>query len=464
MKTQIIKTRFAPSPTGLMHFGNVRTALFNYLYAKKMGGNFLLRIEDTDKARSEKTYLDSLLTELVGLGIHYDEGPYFQSEREAIYTQYFSELLNTNKAYLCFCSEETLDVMRKVQLAAHQPPRYAGPCPDLTQAQINEKLSQGLKPALRFRVEKNQTIEFKDLIKGPQSFKSNDIGDFIIRRQDGAASFMFCNAIDDSLMQISHALRGDDHLTNTPRQLMILKSLNLPSPNYGHFPMIIGADGTKLSKRNGSRSINELKKEGYLAEAILNYLASLGHHFKTPKFRKMEELIQDFELEQIAHSPANFDLNFLNFCQKEAINHADEETFEKWVDGFNTDLNLPENKQDFLNLIKPNIIHLSDVIFWKTIFYDENFTTHSDAENYIKNAGSNYYELAIGFLKSHPEESYTSLINYLKEHTQLKGKALFMPLRVALTGQVFGPELDGIYQFLGNEKLIARLKRAKARA
>lgn len=258
-----MKTRFAPSPTGYLTIGNIRTALFCALLAKHENGVFLLRIEDTDKLRSGQEFAEQLEFDLHWLGLDWQEGPqvggqsepYFQSQRQAIYDTYFQKLTDQNQVYPCFCSDEELAISRKIQLSSGQPPRYEGTCRNLTQEQINKKLAEGLKPTLRFRVPENQIIEFTDFVRGPQKFLSHEIGDFIIRRGDGSAAFFFCNAIDDSLMEITHVLRGEDHLTNTPRQLMLLQALKLAQPQYGHLALIVGPDGTPLSKRHGSRSI-----------------------------------------------------------------------------------------------------------------------------------------------------------------------------------------------------------------
>ena len=252
-----IKTRFCPSPTGLMHIGNLRTALFSALLAQSSEqGSFLVRIEDTDQARSKLEFTEQLLADLLWLGVSWNEGPgkeqdngpYFQSKRNDIYEQYYQQLLDEGHAFWCFCSEAELSVQRKAQLRAGQPPRYPGTCRHLTNEQIDKKRAQGIEPALRLRVPDEITIRFDDFIQGPKVFKSEDIGDFIIKKADGTASFMFCNAVDDALMGVTHAMRGDDHITNTPRQLYILQLLGLKAPQYGHTAIILGMDGKPLSK------------------------------------------------------------------------------------------------------------------------------------------------------------------------------------------------------------------------
>ena len=301
----MIRTRFSPSPTGMLHLGNVRAALFSLLYAKKMDGIFLLRIEDTDATRSEQKYLDSLQEELHWLGLQWQEGPgvggphgpYCQSERGGIYAQYYQQLEDEGRAYPCFCSDQELALNRKLQLSRGQAPRYPGTCRKLSKETVAKRLEAGEKPALRFQVPQNTMIEFNDLVKGHQKFNSDDIGDFIIRRADGSSSFMFCNAIDDSLMGVTHILRGEDHLANTPRQLMILQALQMRAAEYGHLSLITGDDGAKLSKRHGSSSLNDLIEQGFLPHAVVNYLARLSHTYEQQSLLSFNELAIHFHLE-----------------------------------------------------------------------------------------------------------------------------------------------------------------------
>ena len=270
--TAHLVTRFAPSPTGSLHLGNARTAFFSYLWARKSGGRFILRIEDTDVERSEPRFRDALMRDLEWLGLDWDEGPdvggpsapYAQSERGEWYDGLFRRLESEERAYACFCTPEELDLSRKLQRMAGKPPRYAGTCRYLSAAERARRIASGSKPTLRFAVPKDETIEFVDLVHGPQKFASNDIGDFIIRREDGTSAFFFCNAADDAAMGVTHVLRGDDHLTNTPRQLMLLDALGLRRPGYGHVGLLVGIDGAPLSKRHGSTSVQEFRDRGFL--------------------------------------------------------------------------------------------------------------------------------------------------------------------------------------------------------
>ena len=268
-------TRFAPSPTGSLHLGNARTALFNFLLARQLGGQFLLRIEDTDLERSAERYLAELIDDLHWLGLGWDAGPdiggahepYRQSQRNAIYAEYFARLATSGLVYPCYCTPLELEVSRRAQLAAGRPPRYAGTCRELSAGERDAKLAGGLKPSLRFRVPQGRSVEFHDFVRGAQRFASEDIGDFIVRRADGNAAFFFCNALDDALMGVTHVLRGDDHLTNTPRQILLLEALGLDIPQYGHVALLTGMDGAPLSKRHGSVSVREFRERGFLPQA-----------------------------------------------------------------------------------------------------------------------------------------------------------------------------------------------------
>ncbi len=456
-----MKTRFAPSPTGLMHFGNLRTAMFNYLFAKKEQGTFVLRIEDTDLERSTTEYCDNLITDLLWLGLQWQEGPYKQSERTAIYDKYYQQLEAQNLVYPCFCTEEELAVTRKVQLASGLPPRYPGTCKKLGPAEIQAKIAAGIKPTLRFQVPPNKTIEFVDLIKGKQLFKSNDLGDFIIRRQNGSASFMLCNAIDDAEMGITHALRGDDHLTNTPRQIMILEALNLPVPKYGHFPMINGIDGAPLSKRNGSESIQSLREQGYLPLAVLNYLSRLGHYYESNKLLAIAELAENFNINNINTSPARHDNTHLRHWQKESILALSSKDFWLLIKQDVEHIVPIDKNMEFADLILPNILMPNEALSWANAFFATRLPVLEEKYKIILyQAGKQFFTTAQDFLQQQPDASLEDLLTAIKTATGTKGKALFMPVRIALTGKEHGPELAKILTLMGNTT--AKLRFAQA--
>lgn len=462
-----LKTRFAPSPTGLMHFGNLRTALFNYLYARHYNGSFLLRIEDTDMGRSEAQYTDAILADLRWLGLEWQEGPYHQSERQAIYNDYYEVLEKKGRVYPCFCTEEQLAITRKVQLASGKPPRYPGTCKHLSTEAVLAKRASGLPFTLRFEVSNDAIVEFEDLVKGPQRFETDHIGDFIIRRNDGSASFMFCNALDDALLGVTHALRGDDHLTNTPRQILILQALQLSTPHYGHFPTILGPDSKPLSKRNGSRAIQDLREEGFLPLGILNYLARLGHHDADQTLLNVDALCAHFDLFHISSSPAHYDAIQLNHWQKEAMHRSTSAECWQQIAPYVAE-RVPDAKVSvFVETVQQNLVMPKDALQWaNAIFTDAAALHYSEAvSGVIFDAGSHFFEHALLFInKMGSELTFSALVSELQQKTGLKGKALFFPLRAALTAELHGPELAKMLDLMGLESAKARLKRAENHA
>jgi len=462
-----MKTRFCPSPTGLMTLGNARTALFSYLYAHANGGNFLLRIEDTDRERSKKEYDQAIQADLRWLGLQWDEGPahevdehgpYHQSERQAIYDDYYQRLQEATLAYPCFCSDEQLALTRRIQRSAGKPPRYSGVCRSLSQKDIQTKLAAGVQPTLRFRVPDNVEIRFTDLVRGEQIFQTNDIGDFIIRRADGKTSFMFCNAIDDALMSVTHALRGEDHLTNTPRQIMILQALGFEVPQYGHLSLIVGMDGSPLSKRHGSRSIQELRHEGFLPLAICNYMGRLGHYYANDKFMSMDELAEGFKIETLSKSPAKFNPQQLLYWQKEALQKLSEAEFWSWA-GDDLRATIPIEKQAlFAEMVKPNVTFPTDIRTWSDICFSSNSLIIDDADREILSQTDNrYFQEASQAYKKYNND-YQKIMEHIKNTLNLKGKALFQPLRVALTGKAHGPELAKLLLLLEPSVVLQRLQ------
>lgn len=462
-----VRTRFSPSPTGMIHLGNARAALFSDLYAKKNNGVFILRIEDTDAARSEEKFVDALQDDLNWLGVHWQEGPgvggefgpYWQSQRQDIYAKFYKILEDNKQIYPCFCTDQELNLARKVQLSAGQPPRYSGKCRKLSQEEIDKRLASGIKPAWRFIVPTNTAIEFEDLVKGPQCFQSDDIGDFIIRRADSTAPFLFCNAIDDALMQVSNVLRGEDHIANTPRQLMILKALGLHTPQYGHLSLIVGDDNSPLSKRHGSFSVGDIRTQGYLPIAIMNYLARLGHTCDTNELLDFDHLAQHFNLDKLSRSPARFDLSQLMYWQKTAVQALDADSLWRWL-GEHVRNQVPEAMQQlFAETVKANTEFPDDALTWAKVFFHENAPIDEEGKNIIREAGEQFFveaDLAVDKYGIQLQD----VLNDMKKTLGLSGKKLFMPLRVALTGKVHGPELAHIAELLGQKKIKHRLAHA----
>ncbi|MBI3775680.1 MAG: glutamate--tRNA ligase [Gammaproteobacteria bacterium] len=464
MNPPITKTRFAPSPTGYIHLGNVRTALFSALAAARDCGVFLLRIEDTDQARSSNDYSDALKEDLDWLGLRWqegpdiggDHGPYHQSQRSDVYARYYRELEQHDLAYPCFCSEHQLALSRKAQIAASKPPRYAGTCARLTPEQVQAKLREGLQPVLRFRVPQNQSIRFTDAVRGEQVFAGGDIGDFIIRRADGTPAFFFCNAIDDALMQVTHVLRGEDHLSNTPRQILLLEALQLRVPCYGHISMIVGTDGAPLSKRTGSESVRELRAHGYFPLAVVNYLARLGHAYESNAYMTFAELASSFDTSKLGRSPARHDVNQLIHWQREAAAKASEQDLWVWMGPQVHGLVAAGQVSEFIQTVRPNVTQPEDALHWAQVIYGEHLALNHDAQQIVQHAGAQFFEAALSALETH-RDNFAALADQVKAVTGVKGKHLFHPLRVALTGEVHGPEMARLLKLLPLEQARRRL-------
>jgi nondiscriminating glutamyl-tRNA synthetase len=460
-----VKTRFAPSPTGFLHLGNVRTALFNALLARRWGGRFLLRVEDTDSERSRPEYVAALLEDLRWLGLDWGEGPdiggphapYTQSERAAIYARYYQRLEATERVYPCFCTPAELALSRKAQLAAGRPPRYAGTCARLGKADRHARLERGLQPTLRFRVPVRQAVEFVDLVRGPQRFASDDIGDFVIRRADGTPQFFFANAVDDALMEISHVLRGEDHLANTPRQLLLLEALELPAPHYGHLALIVGTDGGPLSKRLGDLSLRELRAKGYLPEALLNYLARLGHAYERDAWMEPAELASGFSTEHLGRAPARYDETQLLHWQTEAVQHATPERLRTWMGAAVWEWVPVDLSEEFIAAIRPNVRFPIDALFWAERLFGADLTPSADSRAAITAANPEFFVHALAAYDRYGT-AYQPLVDELRQRTGAKGKSLFMPLRAALTGETHGPELARILALLPSESVRHRLR------
>jgi glutamyl-tRNA synthetase len=450
-------TRFAPSPTGSLHLGNVRTALFSHLWARKSGGRFILRIEDTDVERSEPRFRDALMAELRWLGLDWDEGPevggpcapYVQSERGSWYQELFARLEAEGLAYPCFCTPEELELSRKLQRMAGKPPRYAGTCRALSAAERAERSARGQRPTLRFAVPANRMIEFTDLVHGPQKFSSSDIGDFIVRREDGTAAFFFCNAVDDAAMGVTHVLRGDDHLTNTPRQLMLLDALGMRRPGYGHVGLLVGADGAPLSKRHGSTSLKEFRERGFLPAALLNHLFRLGHTSDVDGWLAPKDMPAHFRPEHLGRAAARFEESQLVHWQKETLQRMSSAEIGAW-------LGLTDSAA-FVELMRHNVVLPTDAAPWLAVVRGELPPLGADEERVIAAAGPEFFAAAAAALGQSGADLHL-LAKILKERTGRGGAALYMPLRVALTGRAHGPELGPLLKLMPLETARRRLE------
>ena len=466
-------TRFAPSPTGNIHLGNVRTALFSYLLGMHLKGKFILRCEDTDQERSEEAFLQQQQLDLKWLGIDWtagpdmgsEHGPYRQSKRLDIYDQYYAELEDRGIAYPCFCTATELKIMRNAQMQSGKPPRYSGICSHLSADEVAEKKTNGESFSLRFKVPADETMRLRDLVVGEKIYQSNDIGDFIIRRSDGTPAFFFCNAIDDSLMGVTHVLRGVDHLTNTPRQVMILNALKLRAPEYGHISLVVATDGGPLSKRDGSTGVKDLREQGYLAEAIVNHLARLGHNYANTAFMSLEQLAQEFALSHCGRSPSKHDPVQLMHWQKEAIMQCSDEELKAWL--------LPslqanplfsqastEQQDLFIDTIKNNINLPSDALALAENLLGNEIKYSDDAEIQVKGASKDLFTSLAIHIAEHGVDGFSPSMKEVGKAVGVKGKGLFMPIRSAISGETHGPEMQRIASMLGQDKVVARLKQA----
>jgi glutamyl-tRNA synthetase len=465
------RTRFAPSPTGEIHVGNARTALFSALLAARDGGTFILRIEDTDANRSLRSHEDQMRADLAWLGISWQEGPdvggpkgpYRQSERTQLYEEQLRHLAAHEKVYPCFCTALELEVSRKSQLAAGKPPRYAGTCARLSVSDIEGRIAKGLKPAIRFRVPEAGETSFLDLVRGRQVFAHRDIGDFIIQRADGSPAFFFSNAVDDALMGVTHVLRGEDHLANTPRQLLLLEALGLRAAQYAHLSLIVGQGGAPLSKREGGGSLRELREEGVLPEALLNYLARLGHTYTDNGFLDFGSLAQGFDVGHLGHSPAHFDHTQLDHWQGEAIRHAADERLWAWMlAGHQTlEQRVPErDRKAFVEVVRGNITRPRDGAEWATVIYGDLPDPTPDAAEALHAAGGGFFESVLWVLRQ-PAPEFKSFAKAVSTATGQSGKGLYQPLRAALTGRLDGPEMERLWKLMDPKRVEARFDRAR---
>ena len=467
MPSDLLISRFAPSPSGHLHLGNARTAFLNFLAARHSGGRFILRIEDTDEARSDEGYIRSQMADLRWLGLDWDEGPdvggpqvsYRQRHRREIYEEWLSKLDALGLTYPCFCTTSELNLARKRQLARGQPPRYAGTCRNLTDAQRADKFVSGQPAALRFRVPPGRIVEFHDVVHGLQRFNTDDIGDFIIRRTDGSTAFFFSNAIDDALMGVNLVLRGDDHLTNTPRQLLVLEALQLPQPRYAHVALLLGMDGAPLSKRHGALSLHDLRKRGFFPEAIRNHLVRLGHACVTDGWLNDVQMIQEFDLTRLGRAAAKFDETQLLHWQKEAVARLPAERIHAWLAEYLPADMDAKTRHEFVEAIRHNVLFPSEVQQWVDVVYGPTLRHDEAALASIRTAGEPFFIAALEVFA--PGGDFKQLVKALGERKGRKGPSLWMPIRAALTGVTHGPELGPIVGLLGHDKVMQRLTSAR---
>jgi glutamyl-tRNA synthetase len=459
-------TRFAPSPTGELHLGNARTALFNFLLARHGEGRFLLRIEDTDAERSDVAHTAVLLEDLKWLGLAWDagpgledeRGPYHQSQRGPLYERLFQTLEGQGTVYPCFCTPLELEASRRAQRSSGRPPRYAGTCRNLTSEERQRRRAQGLKPTTRFRVPPGRRLEFIDLVHGPQSFLSDDIGDFVIRRADGSAAFFFCNAVDDACMGVTQVLRGEDHLANTPRQLLVLEALDLPAPRYGHVSLIVGPDGSPLSKRHGAASVREFRERGYRPEALANYLFRLGHSGAEHALLDLSAMARGFDVAHLGRAPSHFDEQQLAVWQKETAHHLSAAEARSWLGAVLPPGLDPAAASAFIAAVLPNVVLPEDARPWVEVVFGAPPALSPAAEQTVKAAGSAYFAAAVQ-AAGQCGNDLPAIVAAVRAATGRKGAELYLPLRLALTGCPHGPELAPLLRAMPAGQALERLKR-----
>jgi nondiscriminating glutamyl-tRNA synthetase len=471
---QSVRVRFAPSPTGYLHIGGARTALYNWLFARKQGGKFILRIEDTDIDRNLKESESNILEQLQWLGLDWDEGPdkggpfgpYRQSERLNKYLEYALKLLEQGFAYKCYCTEEELALEREAALAQKLNPRYSGRCRSLTSEQEQAYLRQGRKAALRFKVPETKIV-VQDLAKGEVEFDGSLIGDFIIIKSDFTPSYNFAVVIDDLDMKISHIIRGDEHLINTPRQIMIYEALKAPLPQFCHLGMLLAPDRSKLSKRHGTTSTGEFREKGYLPEALINYLALLG--WSPAEERELftkDELVAAFSIDRLAKNPAIYDLAKLNWINAHYLRKL---SLQKLVDlclphlikaGFIKGLEPEAWLEKLVELFKDYISYAQEIVEQARSFFAP--VLSEEGRQALAESGSEavlaIFAQEVESLEHLNEDNFKVVMKAVQQQTSMKGKALYFPIRAALTGQVHGPDLSKICSLLGKEKVLERIR------
>ncbi|AEH23173.1 glutamyl-tRNA synthetase [Thermodesulfobacterium geofontis OPF15] len=457
----MVVTRFPPSPTGHLHLGGARTALFNWLFARHNKGKFILRFEDTDRERSKPEYVDSIISALKWLGLEWDEGPYFQSERIEIYQKYAKKLFEEGKAYYCECSKEVLEKKKEEMLKRGLKPRYDGTCRD-------KNLGPGEGRALRIKVPEIEEIIFEDLLRGKIVFPAEEIDDFIIMRSDGTPTYHFAVVIDDITMGITHVIRGDDHISNTPKQIIIYNALGVNPPEFAHIPMVLGSDGARLSKRHGAKSVLEYKEAGFLPKALINYLARLGWGYGDQEYFTVEELIEKFDLQSVNLSPARFDQDKLLAINAYWIKNSDNKYLLEHLKYFLKSYDLDKFSEEYLlsaiETVKTRSKTLVEMAEMIEFYLVEEVSYDLDgAKKFLVSEIKPLLQKIVEDLEEIPLENEKKFEEYFRELSEKSGiklKNIAQAVRVALTGKAVSPSLFEIMKVLGKERVEKRLKRA----
>jgi nondiscriminating glutamyl-tRNA synthetase len=478
-----VRVRYAPSPTGFLHIGNARTALFNYLFARSKQGKFIIRIEDTDQKRNIEGGEESQLKYLKWLGMDWDEsvdvggeyGPYRQSERNDIYQEYYHQMLENGQAYKCYCTEEELEREREEQLAKGETPQYSGRCRHLTAEQRQQLENEGRQPSIRILVPEGHTYTFDDMVKGTVSFESEGLGDWVMVKKDGIPTYNFAVSIDDHLMEISHVLRGDDHISNTPKQLMVYEALGWEPPIFGHMTLIVNESRRKLSKRDGSiiQFIEQYEELGYLPEALFNFITLLGWSpAGEEEIYSIDEFIEIFDANRLSKSPALFDKHKLTWMNNQYMKKVDLDrvvdlALPHLIKAGRLSENLSEEERQWVrslvSLLQEKMSFGAEIVELSDMFFNDVAETEEEAKEIL--AGEQVPEVLKAFsheldqLEHFEAEGIKAAMKAVQKATGQKGKNLFMPIRAAVTGQTHGPDLPKSIELLGKTKVQNRIQK-----
>ena len=460
-----VRTRFAPSPTGLLHVGGARTALFCWLFARRHGGTFVLRIEDTDRERSTQASIDAILDGLQWLGLDADEGPWFQTERLALYQEHVERLLRQGRAYRCYCSREELDAMRNAQRARGEKPRYDGRCRHRTGPPPS-----GVDPVVRFGNPVDGTVVFDDLVRGRAAFDNRELDDLVIARGNGMPTYNFGVVIDDLDMDITHVIRGDDHVMNTPRQLNIMAALDASPPRFAHVPMILGADGQRLSKRHGAVGVMQFREDGYLPEALLNQLVRLGWSHGDQEIFSRDNMIEKFDIADVNRAPAAFDYDKLGWLNQHYIKHSDPERLGtllgEQLERMGVDITGGAAPSMLAEVQRDRARTIADMAE-KSRFAFEDYGEFDEraAKKHLRPVALEPLESVREKLRAIAEWEPPRLhaaVNECAEALSLNLGKVAQPLRVALTGTAASPAIELTLQMVGRDAALSRIDRAIA--
>lgn len=476
--TNEVRVRFAPSPTGYIHIGSLRTALFNFLFARHMNGKNILRIEDTDQTRKVEGAVENLTRNLELLGITFDEGPalggehgpYYQSERLEIYKKHCNELIEKGAAYYAFETPDELEEMRKLQQLEGRQTMYDRRARDLDEKTVKENLEKGIPHVIRLKVPLNEEIRFEDLVKGTIKIDTNIVDDQILLKSDGFPTYHLANVVDDHLMKVTHIIRGEEWITSVPKHVLIYRALNWEVPKMAHVPLILNKDKTKLSKRQGDVAVEDYLRKGYLKEALINFIALLGWNpgeGEEQEFFSMDDLIQKFTLDKVQSSGAVFNIDKLNWMNNSYIKNYDIDKLLKlslpYFENTGLDTKNEELLRRILQLIRVYLNKLDEIPEHLKIFTQDKAVPDTEAAKEIlkQDTSKKVFEALAGKIQSLDElteENYKESISAVQKETGIKGKSLFKPVRIALTGSENGPELPAVAAILGKEKVVNLLK------